>query len=147
MPELNTPTAAHEVLDNAERQYKALKRQLEKISITFSSTSSGRDVLSLIDFLTSCTAPLQAAVDTPAVAQLAKDKYSDQAYDVIVKLQALITKMESVKTEIVALIPTQGQWILLMALDVNGKAQWRSITPEQLAPVKAKVDEIIVMFS
>lgn len=145
MAELKTPGGDHAILATGEGQYRALKAEMNRRVADFASGGTGRDVLSVISFLQSVVGPLQAVVDTPGVAKLAKDKYDDQTYDVVTSMGVLLTKLSLTIDEITTLIPTSGKYMLLMSLDVDNKPEWRAFTPAQLTPVTTKLNEIIAM--
>ena len=146
MAKLKAATTANAVLDNAERQYKALKANMIARSAEFTTGGTGRDVLSLVSLLQTMIPPLQLAIDTPGVDVAAKAKYTDTNYEVYSNLTALIAKMNTTVTEIVTLIPKNGAgYILLMTLDANNAPKWRAYTGTQLTPVVTKLNEIIAM--
>ncbi|MBL4651285.1 MAG: hypothetical protein JKY53_00260 [Flavobacteriales bacterium] len=146
MANLKSPTTADGILSNAERQYKALKTNMVTRSADFANGGTGRDVLSLVSFLKSITGPLQLAIDTAGANDAAKLKYSDNTYAVSTDLTELIKKVNSTITEIVGLIPVNGGgYMLLMTMNADNVPVWRTFTGPQLAPLIAKIDEIIAV--
>lgn len=146
MSNLKIPTTAHDVLDNSERQYKALKTNMITRRTDFLAGGTGRDVLSLIAFLKGISPPLQLVIDTPGISDLAKAKYSDETYDIVANLTDLLSKITSAIDEIVALIPKSGaDYMLLMSMSVENVPVWRTFTLAQLVPLIEKLDEIIAI--
>ena len=146
MSNLKIPTTAHNVLDNSERQYKALKTNLITRRAEFLAGGTGRDVLSLIAFLKSISPPLQLVIDTAGISDLAKSKYSDESYDIVANLTGLLLKITSTIGEITDLIPKNGGgYMLLISMSNENVPVWRIFTGAQLAPLIAKLDEIIAI--
>lgn len=146
MPNLKRPTSAHDILDNAERQYKALKVNLISRRAGFLDGGNGREVLSLIAFLKEIQPPIQLVIDTAGINDIAIAKYSDSNYNIVTNLSELLVKIIDTVSEIIALIPTNGGgYMLLMSMNSNDKAEWRTFTGAQLLPVVAKIDAIIAM--
>lgn len=145
MADLKSPMGDHAILATGEHQQIALKKQMENRVAEFASGGSGSDVLSVIRFLDSVIPMLQRVVDTPGVAQLAKNKYDNQAYDVIGDMTVLISKINLTINEVWDLIPTHNGFLLLRKRGAGNNAVFRLLTSEQLAPVTAKMNEIIAM--
>jgi hypothetical protein len=147
MNHLKVPDATHEILSNGERQYKALKREIANRSASFAGGGSGRDVLSVIDYLQSAKESLQLVIDTPGTLQLAKDKYADQSYDVISNITTLVIKINEVIDDIVLLIPKNGIYMQMLSLNEQNKPVWRVFTGSQLAPLILKLDAVVALIA
>ena len=145
MANLKTPTASHGILDNAERQYKALKKHLTQQVSFLDAEVDANMIISTVRFMASCVEIFQKAVDSADVLQIAKNKHHDPDYDVQAGLTTLINKINSTAAGVMTLVPTTDGYVSIQYLDADGKLAWRKFPTSMTSTFKADLIQIIAM--
>ena len=139
----DTSTLSINVLIRGGQQYKAAKNEVDRLATFFATGATANDVIGSVRYLKSVLPALKAVTTEPGMAQLAKDQYGDQGYDVVADMGLLVTAIETAITDIVALFPTgAGGYLLTHSFDAQNELKPRSFTGAQLAPLVAKLNEI-----
>ncbi len=138
----DTSTLSINILIRGGQQYRAAKREVDRLSALYASGANANDVIGTVRYLKAVLPALQAVTTEPGMAQLAKDAYGDQGYDVVIEMGLLVTAIETAVTDIVGLFPTQGNFILTHSYNAQNELVPRSFTGAQLAPLIAKLNEI-----
>ena len=140
----DTSTLPINVLIRGGQQYRAAKKEVNRLAIAFAeSGGSANQVIGIVRYLKNVRPALIAVVDEPGMLQLARDTYGDQGYDVVVLMGVLLTAIETDIVDIVALFPTgAGDRILSHKYNAQYDLVPDIYTGVQLAPLIAKLNEI-----
>ena len=132
------------VLIRGGQQYRSAKREVDRLAIGFAeSGGNANNVIGAVRFLKDVVPALQPVIDTPGMAQLARDAFGDQGYDTVVEMEILVTAIETAIVDIVALFPTgAGDRILTHRYNAQYVLVPDTYTSLQLAPLIAKLNEI-----
>ena len=130
------------ILIRGGQQYKAAKKEVDKLAAFFATGATANDVIGAVHYLKSVLPALQAVTTAPGMLEIAQAQYGDTGYDVVTEMGVLVSAIETAVTDIVALFPTQGNYILTHSYNAQNELVPRAFTGAQLAPLIAKLNEI-----
>lgn len=79
----------------------------------------------------------------PGMGQYAKDQVGDAALDIVAEFNAMLAAVDSVLSWIVANVPNDGTYILIVTLGSDGRYAYRTFTAGQSSGLRAALDTLI----